>query len=96
MRVFSKKQRSIFYLGQKASHKKTTELPNFCFSTISPYFKKPTTTILFKQIFGFDDFNYSVVELLKMIQINFNKKKIEKNCFCWVFFIFLKFAVKNT
>jgi hypothetical protein len=35
MRVFSKKQTTIFYLGQKASHKKTTGLPTFRFSTIS-------------------------------------------------------------
>jgi hypothetical protein len=35
MRVFSKKQRSISYLGQKASHKKTTGLSTFRFSTIS-------------------------------------------------------------
>jgi hypothetical protein len=36
MRDFSKKQRSIFNLGQKASNKKTTGLPTFQFSTISP------------------------------------------------------------
>jgi hypothetical protein len=30
-RVFSKKQTSIFYPGQKASHKKTTGLPTFRF-----------------------------------------------------------------
>jgi hypothetical protein len=36
MRVFSKKQTSIFYPGQKASHKKTRGLPTFRFSSISP------------------------------------------------------------
>jgi hypothetical protein len=36
VRDFSKKQRSVFYLGQKASNKKTTGLPTFRFSTISP------------------------------------------------------------
>jgi hypothetical protein len=40
MRVFSKKKRSIFYSGQKASHKKTTGLPTFRFSMISPSYRK--------------------------------------------------------
>jgi hypothetical protein len=40
MRVFSKKHRSIFYLGQKASHKKITGLTTFlifhdCFIIVS-------------------------------------------------------------
>jgi hypothetical protein len=36
VRVFSKKQITIFLLSQKASHKKTTGLPTFRFFTIPP------------------------------------------------------------
>jgi hypothetical protein len=35
MRVFSKKQTCIFYLGQKAFHKKTTGLPTLRISDFS-------------------------------------------------------------
>jgi hypothetical protein len=39
VRDFSKKQRSVFYLGQKASHKKTTGLPTFFDNSTSFYCK---------------------------------------------------------
>jgi hypothetical protein len=50
MRVLSKKQTSIFYLGQKASHKKTTGLPSgSIFKNLSKFSIGPSLKIYLKK-----------------------------------------------